>query len=858
MIPLTLQLENFMSYGTKVPLLDLQNTHLTGFVGQTGHGKTALLEAITWAVWGQCRKPSEARVPHAYILQRGKRRCRVTLTYQLFDETERIYKVSRTYTQTHSEDDTGTIQLQYEQISPTCRNLTGRTVTGTQKTIEDSIGMSYEMFTTTSYLVQDNANRFTTSRPAARKEVLSVILGLQIYQKLAARARARHKEYLQKATTLEEQQKRIQERLSHLQNEGQKYQTVEQQFEVIQQQYLQLQEHEQKLREEVSTRIAAPGLFERADAARKTTLTRMDELRQEITGQSRRIDSEKNILIRSEEITSQYKEFLALKTEDMTLTAKATEYYDTQAALTGLTHTIAANKALLEQDVQQLRNQEQLLNTQLDQLLKEMTQVEREQQIILQKYELEEENLDHVIESSNAILTTVTEKLAGHRLQRETLEETIQTTMLQMEELDHVESVCPVCQRILDTETKAFVIDRLKTAVQGFQQEYTLIESVISDNHAQSRRIEHQLMTQQQDNTTLMEKTIRIKELGRQEDEKMQQLAELQHALEEKQTILEREEYAQTERQEWQALSRLLPAYDASQHRKVQCRLRQIESVVEQYTLLLQAQEHLGEEEERLAHLQKQLNQAQTQFDEQMVQCQEYQQLSDELKTYQELLQAKETEVTRLSEIRDEIQRQRGIKHAIESELNTLQQQRVRDAARKKTLEHTIYLHALLMHVFGRDGLPSKIVQDALPDLEEEVNELLAKLLEGIHIRFETQRESKKGEPIETLQILLGEQPYEMYSGGERYRIDLAIRIGLARLLARRARIPLKFVAIDEGFGGQDVPGVERCYEAIATVAQEFQRLILITHVERLKDLLPTRVNVIKTVENGSTFSLEM
>src|SRR5207244_12800067 len=50
----------------------------------------------------------------------------------------------------------------------------------------------------------------------------------------------------------------------------------------------------------------------------------------------------------------------------------------------------------------------------------------------------------------------------------------------------------------------------------------------------------------------------------------------------------------------------------------------------------------------------------------------------------------------------------------------------------------------------------------------------------------------------------LGTRPYELFSGGEKFRVDFAIRIALSKLLARRAGAPLQMLAIDEGFGTQD------------------------------------------------------
>jgi DNA repair exonuclease SbcCD ATPase subunit len=56
---------------------------------------------------------------------------------------------------------------------------------------------------------------------------------------------------------------------------------------------------------------------------------------------------------------------------------------------------------------------------------------------------------------------------------------------------------------------------------------------------------------------------------------------------------------------------------------------------------------------------------------------------------------------------------------------------------------------------------------------------------------------------------------YEMFSGGEAFRINFAIRIALSKLLARRAGAPLPTLVIDEGFGTQDNLGLEKIKRSI-------------------------------------------
>src|SRR3954463_15578810 len=55
MIPVRLSLRNFMCYRDSTEVLDLTGVHLACLSGENGAGKSALLEAITWVLWGKAR-----------------------------------------------------------------------------------------------------------------------------------------------------------------------------------------------------------------------------------------------------------------------------------------------------------------------------------------------------------------------------------------------------------------------------------------------------------------------------------------------------------------------------------------------------------------------------------------------------------------------------------------------------------------------------------------------------------------------------------------------------------------------------------------------------------------------------------
>jgi exonuclease SbcC len=192
--------------------------------------------------------------------------------------------------------------------------------------------------------------------------------------------------------------------------------------------------------------------------------------------------------------------------------------------------------------------------------------------------------------------------------------------------------------------------------------------------------------------------------------------------------------------------------------------------------------------------------------------------------------------------------------------LSSLQELRERRMAERAEHAENQGLYEDLRNAFSKRGVPAMIIETVVPELERSANELLGRMTEGrMAVRIETQREIKSGELREALDIIisdeLGTRSYDLYSGGESFRINFAIRIALSRLLARRAGAQLRSLYIDEGFGTQDAVGREQLIAAINSIQEDFDLILVITHIDEMKDAFPARVEVTKTPQ-GSKFEL--
>ena len=222
-------------------------------------------------------------------------------------------------------------------------------------------------------------------------------------------------------------------------------------------------------------------------------------------------------------------------------------------------------------------------------------------------------------------------------------------------------------------------------------------------------------------------------------------------------------------------------------------------------------------------------------------------------------MQEAENKLYQMREEENDIQKQVGGAEQRVKILDDKRKQKAGYLAEREELSQNILRHKNLERAFGKDGVPALLIEQALPQIEQKANDLLERLSDGrMTIRFVTQaeyRDKKRDDLKETLDIQIsdssGIRDYEMYSGGEAFRVNFAIRLALSEILAQRKGARLQTLVIDEGFGSQDAQGRQRLVEAINAVKKDFAKIFIITHLDELKDVFPNRIEIEKT-ERGS------
>ena len=94
MVPLKLFIKNFLSYGNTTQCIDFSPYQLICLSGKNGHGKSALLDAITWTVWGHARKIQTATRADEGLMRLGQSQMVTSLDIQCKGT---VYRIRREY-----------------------------------------------------------------------------------------------------------------------------------------------------------------------------------------------------------------------------------------------------------------------------------------------------------------------------------------------------------------------------------------------------------------------------------------------------------------------------------------------------------------------------------------------------------------------------------------------------------------------------------------------------------------------------------------------------------------------------------------------------------------------------------------
>ena len=844
MIPLTLTLRNFLSYRGTVSI-DFSQLRVACLSGENGAGKSALLDAMTWAVWGKSRAPRDAE-----LISLGEEEMEVTFTFQM---GQREYRVMRRRSRSKP-------TLEFDTRVPGSENwlpIGGDSIKDTQARIISELRLDYDTFVNSALLQQGQADKFTQNAPGERKRILGEILNLTFYDQLAREAR----DEMRRAR---EQMDRVQERIGRIDLElAQRHETevwaaeLDDQISASDQHLAQLQAEIDALQARINAAELTDDMASRASARLQRIAAGLAEAQRrqaEATAGLRQLDQ---ILARADAIKAAADDFRRWRQLADECASKMSAQQPLLERIRALESQIQAktaeqsrNAALLRQSIGSLETRA----AEADQRAAALRSCEAELATlrpIADKLPAKQTELDQLQDE----LTQLTGENSSLKARMEDIKARIAS-------LKDGDAHCPVCRRPLaegehehihaewTAEGKqlgdAYRANRERIAALRVQIETSRKE--ISELDGAARRLEA-LMAQAED---LRAQLAALPDLVERLERERAELEQLNRSI-------DSGDYVKAEQAELAELRRELAAigYDPEEHARARREVERLAGAEKELAELERATSDQRALTERLADLEGQVEALTAEKTEVEIELQQLRAALEGIDEVRKQHGAKTEEQRAAAEAHRELERKRGEARRRLAELDELAAEKQELEQQSSALSATIDAYRELTVAFGRDGIQAMIIENILPELEYEANRVLERMTSRqLTVKFRTTREAISSDStIETLDIIIsdeaGQRPYQMFSGGEAFRIDFAIRVALAKLLARRAGASVETLIIDEGFGTQDQQGRDGLVEALQSVSDDFDLILAITHIDELRDQFPNRIEIVKTAEGS-------
>ncbi len=847
MIPVRLHLKGFLSYNDPVDI-EFNSFDLACISGQNGAGKSSLLDAITWVLFGEARRRDDA------IINNRADTAEVVL---VFDYESNRYRITRI----KPKNKTSLLEFAVLDENETWRVLTEPTLRATEDLVRKTLHLDYETFTNASFFLQGKADQFAQQKPSDRKRILSSILGLDIWDEYKEETARRRNESERSLTVIEDRIREIDNELSQEEERKKRLADVEKEFTQKNELYearKQVRDQQRLIQEKLKneTRLLEKQQSEinRLQAELEQQNDLLKTRQEERTGLQQQLAREKEIQV---ELAAWKKAQEDLAGWDVL--AANFQKYDRQRH--PLLQTIASEQARLETELKNLQEK-----------ASSMAQTQK----MLPSYQQKRTNLQAEVDrlaeqvAQRPVLEQDLRTLADQRGQAKAENDKLAAEGKELNErinqLTEIKTPrCPVCGKPLSHEEREKMIADLKVEVQSKREAYQKNNDLLKSFGARYAELEARISHLGSVEKSFSEQQRALDLLNREIGDAEQVLHDWQDKdhphLKELEQRLNQENFALEARQQLAEIDAQLKelGYDAAAHEAVKKAELEGRASQEAWVALEKARSALAPLEREIEELHISIGQKEVHIQEQQ---KEYKEAHTKLEAEQAALPEFDKVEREYYDLQEEVNSLRNTVAQALNEVKVLDRQREKKAQQlqeKEAFQRQIAQLKVLEKAFGKDGIPALLIEQALPEIQNHANEILDRLSDGnMAVRFETQREfkdKKREDRKETLDILIrdsqGERDYELFSGGEAFRVNFAIRLALSRVLSHRAGARLQTLVIDEGFGSQDAEGRQRLIEAINLARGDFAKVLVITHMEELKDAFPARIEVQKT-ERGS------
>lgn len=183
MRPVELELSGFTAYRDEA-IIDFRDADLFALTGPTGSGKSSVVDAIVFALYGSVPRYDDRRAVEP-VVTLGKNEARIRFDFTVGDDG---YRVARVVRRTKNGATTAEARLEHDGV------VLASGADDVTKKVEDLLGLAYEHFIKAVVLPQGEFARFLHDTRTKRHELLRELLDLDVYLMIRELANKRKSE----------------------------------------------------------------------------------------------------------------------------------------------------------------------------------------------------------------------------------------------------------------------------------------------------------------------------------------------------------------------------------------------------------------------------------------------------------------------------------------------------------------------------------------------------------------------------------------------------------------------------------------------------------------------------------------
>lgn len=764
--------------------------NLIGIIGNNGSGKTTIVEAIGWCLYGnRIRRTDKQDIRSQFCVDSDT--CSVEL---IFISGDHEYRIMRQLKGKSAVVEAAIYRN--AELEPTAVQERG-----VNDYVEQLLNLDYRSFFISVFARQRDLAALSTLQPEERRKSIARLINIETIDRARDEIRSdrANKEArlsgiqtsLKDEQELKEQQKQLklaleavvqsrQELHEKLAQALDQFELVKQDFEKLSRlrdQFQQIQARIEKWRSRIND-------FE----ARKTkTLARIEfikKVEQELAQLQPQLEDYNKVLREKERLDKESSKFFLLKGKD-------------------------EEKQRLSQRI----TKEQFNLTRLDEELKVLVGID--------KKVAEQDEKIFKLEREIEILREKLSQVRGHK---ENIKDKGIEIKIKREKIEQLgpESPCPVCTRPLHDHYHQ-VLAQFETELTELRQKYIEWQNSENSLDDQIEQVSRQLGTEKPFRDGLLQAQEQFREREKQRSQTKERLDDFIHNLTKLKT-------------ETSTIGKV--EYDEQVHQELKKKLKHLTELRDRLLKYEEQVKRLPDELQELEQINLTLKDLETEivlenerlqslgYDEQRFQIakQQVEKQQHQVDLVKEEIHQAEQEIIKIQKDRDHLTDELNTIQMLKQEINQLR-------------EDIVYLKALDQHLgLFRQELSGRI----RPLIAGRASELLHLTTQGRYSIMELDEDYNLYLYDQALRF-----PMARFSGGEQDLANLCLRIAISQVVAERAgRSQINFIVLDEIFGSQDEQRKELIINALQHLYSQFRQIFIITHVEGIKDALPVIISV--------------